>query len=173
MSGHHKARDLFLLPGALAFGGPNLRIRTLLGSCVSVVVWHPKLLLGGMCHFLLSSRHPVSPDAVLDGRYATDALHMLLLQMSQSVADVSEFSAHICGGANCFSEISDRSAQPFDIGRRNIETAEAWVGQHRLGLMQKQVGGTAYRHVAFDNSTGLLTVRQGTQAEAQMGGVIA
>jgi chemotaxis protein CheD len=173
MSGHHKVRDIFLLPGALAFGGPNLRIRTLLGSCVSVVVWHPKLHLGGMCHFLLSARYPVSADAVLDGRYASDALHMLLLQMSQSVANVSEFSAHICGGANCFSEIAERSAQPFDIGRRNIQTAETWVAEHRLGLLQKQVGGEMYRHVAFDNSTGLLTVRQGTQAEAQMSGVTA
>jgi chemotaxis protein CheD len=171
MGVHHRARDIFLLPGALAFGGANLRLRTLLGSCVSVVVWHPNLRLGGMCHFLLPARFPADPDAPLDGRYAHDALHMLLLQMSQSVIDISEFSVHICGGANCFSDIAERSAQPFDIGRRNIEAAEAWVAENRLGLLQKQVGGEMYRHVSFDNTTGLLSVRQGTQAEAQQSGV--
>ncbi len=173
MSGHHRLRDMFLMPGALAFGGPNLRLRTLLGSCVSVVVWHPTLRLGGMCHFLLPARFPEDADAPLDGRYAQDALHMLLLQMSQSVIDISEFSAHICGGANCFSDVAERTSQPFDIGRRNIAAAEAWVNQNRLGLLQKQVGGEMYRHVAFDNATGFLSVRQGTQAEAQQSGVPA
>jgi len=38
--------DIFLQPGELYFGDRHTRIRTVLGSCVSVVFWHPEKLLG-------------------------------------------------------------------------------------------------------------------------------
>ena len=88
-------RDIFLLPGALAFGNQGLRLRTLLGSCVSVVVWHPSLKLSGMCHFLLPNRFPVRTHEPLDGRYASDALQLLFEQMTKTVTSLDEYSAHI------------------------------------------------------------------------------
>ena len=41
-----------LLPGELYFGQRHL-LKTLLGSCVAITLWHPQRQLGGMCHFLL------------------------------------------------------------------------------------------------------------------------
>jgi chemotaxis protein CheD len=38
-------------------------IRTVLGSCVSITLWHPVKRVGGMCHFLLPTRGvPVSEE---------------------------------------------------------------------------------------------------------------
>ncbi len=39
--------DIFLQPGELYFGDSDTCIRTVLGSCVSLTFWHPKLLGGG------------------------------------------------------------------------------------------------------------------------------
>lgn len=166
------ARELFLLPGGLAFGGPRLRLRTLLGSCVAVVVWHPVLRMGGMCHFLLPARYPAQPNAALDGRYAQEALHMLEEQMARAVTDITTFQAHVCGGAHCFGDIAERASHSFDIGRRNIEAAEHWVLQHRLALLQKHTGGDTFRHVLLNTDTGQVSVRHGSNADAKFRGLI-
>ena len=42
------AIEIFLHPGEFYFGDRHTRIRTLLGSCVSIILWHPRLLIGGM-----------------------------------------------------------------------------------------------------------------------------
>ena len=52
---------VFLHPGECYFGGGPTRIATLLGSCVSITVWHPRLLVGGMCHYMLPSRQRPPP----------------------------------------------------------------------------------------------------------------
>ena len=65
--------DVFLQPGDFHFGAGRTRISTLLGSCISITLWHPARLIGGMCHFMLPTRG--LPGGVpLDGRYADEAL---------------------------------------------------------------------------------------------------
>ncbi len=59
--------DVFLQPGDVYFGDRHTRLRTILGSCVSITLWHPQRLLGGMCHFIL----PARPAAgTLDGPHS-------------------------------------------------------------------------------------------------------
>ena len=48
--------DVFLQPGDFYFGEAGTRIRTLLGSCVAITLWHPILHIGGMCHIMLPER---------------------------------------------------------------------------------------------------------------------
>ena len=71
--------DIFLQPGEWYFGGRDTRIRTLLGSCIAITLWHPRLQVGGMCHFLLPSRSSLHPPATpLDGRYGDEAVAALV-----------------------------------------------------------------------------------------------
>ena len=48
--------DVFLQPGEYVVGDAALRVRTMLGSCVSVTLWSPARRVGAMSHFLLASR---------------------------------------------------------------------------------------------------------------------
>ena len=48
--------EIFLQPGEFYFGEGKTRIRTLLGSCVAITLWHPRLHIGGMSHYMLPSR---------------------------------------------------------------------------------------------------------------------
>lgn len=43
------AVEIFLQPKDFYFGDENARLRTLLGSCVSITMWHPTKLIGDMC----------------------------------------------------------------------------------------------------------------------------
>lgn len=45
--------EVVLKPGDFYFGGGATRISTLLGSCVSMTLWHPRRKIGGMCHYML------------------------------------------------------------------------------------------------------------------------
>ena len=48
--------EIFLQPGEFYFGDAATRIRTLLGSCVAITLWHPARMIGGMCHYMLPNR---------------------------------------------------------------------------------------------------------------------
>lgn len=73
-------REIFLKSGDFYFGDESTRLRTLLGSCVSNTMWHPARLIGGLCHYLLPSRDGASATT-LDGRYAKEALQMLMYEI--------------------------------------------------------------------------------------------
>ena len=62
------ALEVFLQPGEFYFGEEKTRIRTLLGSCVAITLWHPKLRIGGMAHYMLPSRPGLAKGQPLDGR---------------------------------------------------------------------------------------------------------
>ena len=77
--------DVFLQPGEHFVGDANYRIRTLLGSCVSITLWHPVRKIGAMSHFLLSSRTPVDEiSRELDGRYAEESLCLMLQELDEA-----------------------------------------------------------------------------------------
>ena len=70
--------DVFLQPGDLFVADASYRIRTVLGSCVSITLWHPGSACGGMSHFLLPTRGNELTGTrhdELDGRYG-DAVYV-------------------------------------------------------------------------------------------------
>lgn len=88
-------RTVFLHPGEFYFGGGPTRIATLLGSCVSITVWHPRLLVGSMCHYMLPNRQR-PPQAALCGRYGDEAMEWLLARIRETGAPASCLAAAIC-----------------------------------------------------------------------------
>ena len=65
-------KEIMLQPGEFFFGQDDTIIRTHLGSCVAITMWHPEQKRGGMCHYMLPSR--ARSDDPLDGRYADEAI---------------------------------------------------------------------------------------------------
>ena len=67
-----------LLPGQWAFVRAGA-LKTLLGSCVSILVWHRERGFGGMCHYLLPERRtllivrPDRPETKARGKAAPQA----------------------------------------------------------------------------------------------------
>jgi chemotaxis protein CheD len=161
MCNPESANRLFIMPGGLAFSNQAGVLRTLLGSCVSVVVWHPRRRLGGMCHYLLADRPRVAPGSEPDGRYGTDALALFEQRMQQADTEPGQYVAGIYGGAN----VVDVAHAP-DIGGRNIAAAEAWCRRHGLQVLEREVGGRCHRVIEFDIAEGHVRVRDGLPAHA-------
>lgn len=164
MSELPEAVDLVVLnTGDFHFGGGRTRISTLLGSCVSITLWHPRKRIGGMCHYMLTQRH--RPDgAALDGRFAAEAFELFLQQVKKHDTRPWEYQAKLFGGANMFG--SDGAGQP-DIGARNIDYGLSFLDAHHIALISRHVGGSGRRKLHFDlwNGSVWLAFPEGEGAE--------
>lgn len=141
-----KPIDIFLGPGECFFGAAGVRIRTVLGSCVSIIMWHPQRRIGGMCHFVLPGRQ-AQKGARLDGRYAEDALLWLLTEVGRAGSKPAEYLVRLVGGGRMFEGGTD-------IGQRNIESARRLLREHNLPLQGEDIAGTGHREVIFDIASG-------------------
>jgi hypothetical protein len=102
--------EIFLQPGDWYFGDKDTRIRTLLGSCIAITIWHPRLRVGGMCHFLLPGRGVCTPSVGLDGRYGDEAIAALMQELWRQRTHPGEYVCKIFGGGNMFQTLAARSA---------------------------------------------------------------
>jgi chemotaxis protein CheD len=162
--------DIFLQPGEWYFGDRNTRIRTLLGSCVAITLWHPSLQLGGMCHFLLPTRSgPAMLEA--DGRYGDEAMTLLVDAAIARGTRPQEYEAKVFGGGDMFG--SRLSIGALDIGGRNIDAAKRLLERHGVVSKASSVGNRGYRNVFLDVATGHVWVRHVSLALPGVGAIRA
>lgn len=157
MSAHNRI-EVYLHPGEWHFGGRETLIRTLLGSCVSVALWHPRHKVGGMCHYLLAARKKPHNSA-LSGRYADEALLLLVHEILRAGLPLKEFQAKLIGGAETLAA-SGRTASGHDVAGRNIEAARSLSRLLGLNVLAEDFGGYNARLVLFDLENGDVWVRQ-------------
>lgn len=146
--------DIFLGPGDLYFGDRTTRIRTLLGSCVALTLWHPRARIGGMCHYVVPTRQSAAADGGLSGHYADEALLLLLQEIRQSGTSPKEYQVKMFGGGSQFAATTS-----LNVATRNVEFGLDLLRDHNLFLTSMHFGGTGHRQVILDVSTGDVWVR--------------
>lgn len=149
--------EVFLRPGEFYFGEHNTRIRTLLGSCVSIIVWHPLRRIGGMCHYMLPSRGG-RRTGPLDGRYAEDAVELFLQAMRARGTHPSEYQVKLVGGGNMF--VHAAPGQAVTVADRNIEAGRRLLRRHGFRVHAEAVGEAGHRQIIFELWNGHVWVRR-------------
>jgi chemotaxis protein CheD len=165
--------EIFLQPGEYYFGDRDTRIRTLLGSCVSLTFWHPKLMVGGMCHFMLPKRgtrktleHASLNE--LDGRYADEVMILLMNEISLLGTNKKDYQVKLFGGGNMFPRVGkDATTQ---IGHKNVLEGQRLIKHHGFNLVAEHIGDEGHRNVAFDVWSGEVWVKHMKLANHQGGG---
>ena len=121
-------------------------IQTLLGSCIAVCLYDPKLRLGGMNHFMLpNSRPDKAMDDLLRGDYSMEVLVNALMAKG---AQKKRLVAKVFGGGNPVSAIR------MSIGERNIVFAREWLLRESICVEASDVGGPWSRKVLFNPHSG-------------------
>ncbi len=149
--------NLMLLPGQLHFGRQVAALRTLLGSCVAITLWHRHKRMGGMCHYLLPSRRR-SADTPLEGRFGDEAMELMVEALYRAGTRPDEFDAHLYGGADT---MPDTAGAKFNIGERNIEAGWAMIDHYGFQLQGVDVGDNVPRTVTLRLATGEVDMRRG------------
>ncbi|WBY00218.1 chemotaxis protein CheD [Ramlibacter tataouinensis] len=157
--------EVFLQPGELWFGDEKTRIRTVLGSCVAIVLWHPQRRIGGMCHFMLPSRPRArAGDEPLDGRYGDEAMELLLRELRRTGTGPADYQAKLFGGGCMFGPREGAAA--IDVSRRNMEAGRTLLERAGFRLLSHDLGGEGHRNVIFDVWSGDVWLRRAQSAPA-------
>ncbi len=143
--------EIFLQPGELYFGEGRTRVRTLLGSCVAIAVWHPWRKVGGLCHYMLPGRgtHRAGHGA-LDGRYADEAMLLFLRDMRAAGTRPEEYEAKLFGGGRMFVHHHPLRASHSDVSCKNVLRGRELVQQYGLRLKAEHLGGEGHRNLLFE-----------------------
>ncbi|MDP5460379.1 chemotaxis protein CheD [Alishewanella sp. SMS8] len=155
-------KNVFLKPGEWFFGKGQGKVSTILGSCVSVVLWHPEKHVLGVSHILLpnhqQSAMPLScvKKSDLNGRFADDLMKIFQLEIALFGIKASEFKAYLIGGGNMF----PHAQKAPGIGEKNIERCLSLLGALNIPVQSTDVGGPLYRRLTVDIASGHFSIEQ-------------
>ena len=152
--------SLYLMPGALYIGTEVDEVKTLLGSCVAVTLWHPVDRIVAMTHIVLPASEVKSGP-----RYASEAVAQLSRVINQRLYQPAEFEVGLYGGGVMFS-VDDNSL--MDVGRRNVVKTRSLLRQSGFRIKHSDVLGSVYRHVSINRGTGQILIKS-TDVESTMG----
>lgn len=127
-----------------------VQFKTVLGSCIGLILYHRRLKTAAMAHIVLpdSAGRDAAP-----GKFADTAIpHMLQLLKEQGVP-MHGLTAKFSGGANMFG-----STGPMKIGDANAEAVSRALEIAGIRVVAKEVGGKKGRSITFDCSTGEMTI---------------
>ena len=149
--------EYFLQPGEFQFSDDaDVRMRTLLGSCVAMTMWHPKRRYGAMCHYMLPTRGS-RRTAELDGRFGDEAYLMFLREAIRLGTDPNDYQIKLFGGGDMFPSVNKGGKSA--IGQQNVSAGLDILALHGQPVKASHVGGEGHRIVMFDLWDGSVWVK--------------
>ena len=136
--------------GEIAFGiQSGWLVSTPLGSCVAVVAYDTKTLIGGMAHIMLpGKRYKQNDDLRL--RYAIDSMNYLLSSLKEKGVNLESLSVCLVGGANVLHEKNNTIAEDLIDSIMNI------VSKRKITVAASSLGGFKRRTASIDLSKGIV-----------------
>ncbi len=159
------AIEIFLDPGEYFVGDSTFKVRTLLGSCVSMILWHQRMQYGAMSHFLLSSRKTSQRESDIvkapqsEGKYADEVIDIMMRELKQAKVPLHECVAKVFGGGNMFPD--QKMTDRLNVGKKNGETAKQLLHERGFRIVAEDLFGIGHREIIFNLGNGDVWVRQG------------
>jgi chemotaxis protein CheD len=132
--------------GEMAVASEDGTLRTLLGSCLGIALYDRVRRVGGLAHVVLPHSRGKTE---LPAKFVDTAVPALVREMEQLSGGNLKLTAKIAGGANMFTT-SDANT----IGKQNIEATERLLGDLRIPIVARHVGGEKGRRMRLETSTG-------------------
>ncbi len=152
--------EVVLQPGDFYFtrvGEHRTVVKTLLGSCVAITLWHPGSGVGGMCHYVMPKRGRAEKAHRLDGRYAEEAVRMFIDAVNRHGTRPHEYEVGLFGGGSQFP--SQRGGGTYDVPGRNVVAGRKLLRLAGFQVGAEHVGGIGPRVVELDLTTGTIRLR--------------
>lgn len=168
--------DVVLRPADWWIGRGPGRVRTLLGSCVSITAWHAASATGAICHCLLPrvprtpvvlhapTAHAADEEPQGDPRYVDAAFRLICDALGARRLPAERCEWKLFGGARMF----DGPLGPAggDIGEQNVAAALALLTASNCRLAAQDVAGRSHREIVFDLRSGSVWSRRATRKAA-------
>lgn len=155
MRSDRKTKRIYLKPGEMHFAETPTIVTTVLGSCVSVVMYSIRHGAGAICHGMLPSyKGSGSPDFISQEglRYVDFAIERMLKKFYDKGIAESELDVKLFGGAEMLP--NSHSSANLTVGKQNVEIAQKIIKARNLDLVTFDVGGLQGRKIIFYTHTG-------------------
>ncbi|OYU43285.1 MAG: hypothetical protein CFE44_19245 [Burkholderiales bacterium PBB4] len=136
-------RPVELMPGDVVFGQSGDPFKTLLGSCICVILTDPRRTVAALCHIV----HVGTPNAANQNNsaYGEVAMRQMFEHLQQRGLSPARCEAYVFGGGNMF---------PQHFGGTHVgQTNAAWVFDYldacHIAIRAHDVGGNGYRKIAW------------------------
>ncbi|NWA28686.1 chemotaxis protein CheD [Pseudomonas gingeri] len=155
---------LFLRPGDYFFGRHQGSVTTLLGSCVSIVLWHPRWQLLAVSHYLL----PNDPSArnALDTRYGEGVFQRMLADMRRHGTHPHEYRKSIFGGGSL---VRIDGPPAHRVGHNNSTFAREQFSLRNWAVDHCDLNGQHYRRLRIDGASGLIECQRNSVQPLRLG----
>jgi len=132
-----------LMPGDLAVGLAGDQLKTLLGSCVSVLLTDPRRTVGAMCHIV----HVGKPNTAntRNTAYGTPAMGELFARVQALGINPTLCQAYVFGGGNMFPEVFNK----HHVGAANARWVMDFLHARHMQVLDSSLGGNGYRKVSW------------------------
>jgi chemotaxis protein CheD len=133
------------------------QVRTLLGSCVGVVLYDRISKVGALAHVVLPAANGAADHP---GKYADTAIPAVMAELERRLGPLarSRLIAKLVGGASMF-QIATPAESTLNIGRRNQEAIEVILDALKIPIVARDLGGTAGRRLTFDTVSGIVAIK--------------
>jgi chemotaxis protein CheD len=132
-----------LMPGQVVLGLAGDQLKTLLGSCVSVILTDPRRTVAAMCHIV----HVGVPNVANENNTAFGIVAMedMFARLMSVGIPATRCEAYVFGGGNMFPQFSGTR----HVGASNAEWVLDFLHDHGIAVMDNCLGGNGYRKVSW------------------------
>lgn len=137
---------VYLQIGDWHFAETPTLIKTVLGSCVSVCLYHPKTGYAAMNHIYMpvkTSGIDLQSDA---GKYGITSMELIINEFVKRDIPRTHLQAKVFGGASTFEP--DQTA--LSTAQKNVNFAFQFLREERINLLSHDTGGSRARTIYLD-----------------------
>ncbi len=130
--------------------------RSVLGSCIGLVIHDPVRKAEALAHIVLpQSNGPTDTP----GKFVDTAVAHILDRMQAEGTKARSLVAKMIGGSNMFT-----SKGPFKVGQQNIAAVQQALRERGIRLVAEHVGGKSGRRVTFRPANGSVEIEVAGEA---------
>jgi len=150
--------EIYLQPGEAHLARRPAILKTLLGSCVGVTFWSPRLGVGALCHGVLP-RCPAGVRGAEGYRYVDFAIQDLTRQFDELGVRRGEIQVKVFGGADVL-PLGESGAAKKTVGHQNSHRALEVLESENLTVLAADLGGVVGRTIEFHTQSGEVLLRR-------------
>ena len=165
--------DVTLMPGGLYLSQEPRIIKTILGSCISMIFYNRRHRVSAISHAQLPvdkvyvpctrqcpSKCYKAADKKLIYKYVSCSSEYILEQLKVRGIRLNEIEVKLFGGSN----VLKTARSEKKVGKKNIEAAYDIINKYRLKLVAEDTGGNKGRTLFLKSDTGEVWVYTHTRS---------
>lgn len=143
---HHSFQKLMYIikPGEFYATKDDVILSTVLGSCISVILYDEKSKVAGLNHFMLPGNKKGDEIPMVDAKYGIHAMELLINAMYKQGASKERLKAKVFGGG---SVLAGTARSTIRVPEENIEFTFAFLQTERIPVISSDVGGNRARKI--------------------------